>query len=336
MMEDKKPARPEAFAVTDAAGAFELRGLDRGKYELMAEHADRAPAVQKDVIGGTRGLTIPIAVGVELSGTVASRDGTIVPAYTLLVFRRQGVARELVTTRSVVDVGGRFAVRVPTGSYDLQAAASGWAPSAMTSVRAPSDGVRLAVTVGTTVRGTVVSAADGTPIAHARVTREAMSGGASALPANAGTLTRADGTFELRGLPAGTEQIDVIADNFHPRAESGLVATEGGELGPLALQLTPLTPGAEPKTDYVGIGISTAADGDDLLIQKVYPGGGAQAAGIVEGDHIVTVDGIPVSEIGEAASSVHIRGAAGTTLTLGLRRASGVVTIVVTRSHLQA
>jgi RNA polymerase sigma factor (sigma-70 family) len=335
-MMDKKPARPQAFAVSDASGAFELRGLDRDKYELKAEHRDRAPTTQKDIVGGTHGITLAISFGVQLDGAVVSADGAAIPAFTLLVFQRDGVARNLITTRSLVDVAGHFSVRVPPGRYELQAAAAGWAPSAMTGVNAPSTGVKLAVSLGATVRGRVVSAADGTPLAQARVMREGMYGGASALPSNSGTVTRADGTFELRGIPAGTAAITVVTDNFHPRIESGLVATDGGELGPLDLPLTPLAPGAEPKTDYVGIGISTAIDGDDLLIQKVIPGGGAQAAGVVDGDRIVSIDGVPVTELGEVGAVTRIRGLPNTTLALGLRRGGSVVTLIVTRSRLQA
>jgi RNA polymerase sigma-70 factor (ECF subfamily) len=333
---EHKPARPQGFTTSDASGAFELRGLDHSKYMIMAERADRAPTTMKEILGGAKGLIVPVSVGVELTGSVATPKGEPVPAYTLLVFKREGAARNMITTRSIVDVGGKFAVRLPTGSYDLQATAAGWAPSTLTAVAAPSTGVRLAVSVGATVRGKVVSVADGSPVAHARVHRDSIFGGASALPANTGTVTRADGTFELHGMPPGTEAIAVMADNFLPRIESGLVATEGGELGPLALQLTPFVPGMEIKTDYVGIGISTVVDGDDLVISKVYPGGGAQAAGIVDGDRIATIDGVPVSEIGEAAAVTHIRGAAGTTLALGLRRGPTVVTVVVTRGHLQA
>ena len=49
----------------------------------------------------------------------------------------------------------------------------------------------------------MVDATTGGPIAYARVMREARGGGASIEPANAGTVTRADGTFELTGIPAG-------------------------------------------------------------------------------------------------------------------------------------
>jgi len=49
----------------------------------------------------------------------------------------------------------------------------------------------------------VVSAKDSTPVPYARIMREARGGGASAQPANAGTVTRADGTFDLVGVTPG-------------------------------------------------------------------------------------------------------------------------------------
>jgi hypothetical protein len=55
-------------------------------------------------------------------------------------------------------------------------------------------------------------------------------GGASAQPANAGTVTRADGTFELTGIPPGSFSITVAAGGHHPRIEGGLVAAEAARV----------------------------------------------------------------------------------------------------------
>jgi len=325
--------RSKAYAVSDANGAFEVRGLDREKYELMAEQDPRAPFIQKDVVGGTHGVDIKMSFGAELSGTVTDADGKGLPSFTVVVYQRNGAARDVVSARSIVDADGHFSLRLPPGHYDLLAAATGWAPSAITPASAPSSGVKVALSEGATVRGRVVSAVDGTPLSHARVVRESIGGVASALPANVGTVTRTDGTFELRGVPAGAFSLAIGADRFDGRIESGLQAKDGAEVGPLDFQLRPA--GATPKTQYVGIGVEFTPDGDDLVISKVYPGGGAAAAGIVPGDHIASIDGMPVAELGEAAVVARIRGLPNTTLALGMRRAGSVVTLVITRARIE-
>ncbi|MGE5182486.1 MAG: sigma-70 family RNA polymerase sigma factor [Acidobacteriota bacterium] len=332
----RERTRSTSFAVSSADGTFELRGLDRGAYKLMAEAEDHAPAIRSGVSGGTHDVTLELSAGVQLAGKVVTSGGAPVPAFTLLVYRREGVARELVVARSVVDAGGRFDVRVAADAYELIASASGWAPSAPTQVTAPARDVSLTVTAGATLVGTVVSAADGHPLAHARVMREAPGGGASAQPANAGTVTRADGTFELSGIPPGPVSITIGAGDYDQKIESGMTAVDGGQLGPLTIALTPIAPGAAPKIDLVGIGVKMTSDGPDLLVQDVIPGGGAQAAGIVAGDRIVSVDGQSAVDLGMEGAISRIRGAEGTKVAIGLRRKDKIVTVLVTRTKIQA
>jgi len=167
------------------------------------------------------------------------------------------------------------------------------------------------------------------------VMREGGDGGASAQPANAGTVSRPDGTFELAGIPPGPFSITIGAGGYHPRIEGGLTATDGGTLGPLRIALARLAEGETPKLELVGIGTALTADGDALRVDKVFPGSGAEAAGIVEGDRIVAVDGIVVTQLGMDGSIGKIRGVEGTTIAISLRRAAGVVALVVERRKLR-
>jgi len=251
------------------------------------------------------------------------------------VMRREGAARELVVERSIVDASGRFEVRVRPGDYDLVASASGWAASKPTLASAGARDVELVVTAGATLRGTVVTADGASPIAYARVRRESREGGASAQPANAGTVTRSDGTFELTGIPPGPLSVFAAAGGFHPKIEAGMTASDGGTLGPLTIALVKLAPGEQPSLELVGIGIQFAADGDTLRVDRVIAGGGAAAAGIVAGDRIVAVDGLPASDLGVDGAVAEIRGVAGTTITVTLRRGEQLVPLVVERRKLR-
>jgi RNA polymerase sigma factor (sigma-70 family) len=331
------PVRAPAFAISGPDGAFTLAGLDRDRYDLDADADDRAPVELRAVPAGARGVTLTLGDGALLAGTVASSEGAPVPAFTLVVFRKRGAGRDEVLARSIVDGGGRFSVRVAPGDYQLIASASGWAPSEPTSATAggaPSK-IALIVTAGATLRGTVVSRSDGHGLPYARVMREARGGGASAQPANAGTVTRDDGSFELTGIPPGPLSITIGADAFHPRIEAGMTATDGASIGPVTIALTPLGPGEQPTLELVGIGVQLAPDGDALRVGMVVPGGGAEAAGIVVGDHVVAVDGTPVTELGVDGAVARIRGTPGTTVAIALRRGDRVVALVVERRALK-
>jgi RNA polymerase sigma factor (sigma-70 family) len=333
---DETTPRATAFATTAADGAFTLADLDRGPYDLAAHAEGFAPAERDKVPGGTRDVTLVLDGGKPISGRVSTTDHEPVPAYTLLVLRREGAVRDLVVARSVVEASGRFEVRVSPGDYDLVASASGWAPSAPTRAAAGARDVELVVTAGATLRGTIVAADNSSPIQYARVMREATDGGASAQPANAGTVTRSDGTFELTGIPPGRFSVRIGAGGFNPKIEAGLQASDGATLGPLTIPLARLAPGEQPSLELVGIGVAMAADGDALRVNQVFPGSGAAQAGIVVGDHIVAVDGAPASELGVEGAVAKIRGVAGTTVSVTLRRGDQLVTLVVERRKLKA
>ena len=247
---------------------------------VSGEVEDQAP-VTRTVNGGATDVTLTIEPGVLVSGTVATATEDPVPSFTLTVFRRDGASRELEIARSIVEPGGRFDVHLRPGDVELIATArSGLAPSEpvhVTAKVAVTD-VKLVVSAGGTLRGAVIDASSAAPIPFARVMREARGGGASAQPANAGTVTRADGTFELTGIPAGPVSITIGADSYHPKIEGGMTVRDGETLGPISLRLTPLADGEQPTLELVGIGVKLTPDGDALRVDLVIPNSGAAAA----------------------------------------------------------
>ena len=334
---DDKPGstavRATAFAVSADDGTFILDHLDRGPYTLVATAEDRAPVEQPHVMGGAHNVTLVLDAGLPIEGVVVTPEGNPVPAYTLLVERRTGLVRETVVERSIVDARGRFAVRVGKGSFELRVYAHGWATSPPVPVRAGAKDVKIVLAKGATLRGVVVDAQTGAPIAHAHVAREGDSGGASAQPANAGTLTREDGSFVLAGIPPGPFSLSIEAADYNPRLEAGLAATDGKELGPLRIALQKLAPGEQPKIELVGIGVKMSADDEVLRVDMVVPDSGAADAGIVVGDRITGIDGIPVTTLGLDGAVTRIRGLPGTTVSVTVQR--GGRTFVVTRKPLR-
>lgn len=192
------------------------------------------------------------------------------------------------------------------------------------------------VTAGGTIKGTVRSSLDGSPVPYARVQEESQLGGASAAPANIGTVTRTDGSFELNGVSPGPVSLSIAADSFHARIEGGLVIADGDSLGPLDLTLTPLAPGETPGIEVVGIGVALAVERGGLRVERVIDNSGAQAAGIVVGDLITAVDDAPVSTLGMEGALAKIRGVAGTSVAITLQRQGGNVTLDVQRRPIKA
>jgi hypothetical protein len=311
------PPRATTFATSGADGRFALDHLDRHMYVVEGELEGRASSRLR-VAGATANVKLVLGAA---------------------VYRRDGAARRGEIARSIVDPLGHFDVRVAAGDFDLVATAAGWAPSSPLHVAvgdAGASALEIVVRAGVTVRGTVRNAATGQPVPYARVMRETTSAGASAQPSNVGTVTRADGSFELTGLPSGPVSLTIGADSYHPKIEGGLAGKDGDTLGPLAIALTPLAPGEEPTLELVGIGAQLTATVDGLIVQRVIDGGGAQAAGIIAGDLVVTVDGADVKELGLEGSLAKIRGVEGTTVAIGVKRGDQVVTIVCTRAKLNA
>ena len=83
------------------------------------------------------------------------------------------------------------------------------------------------------------------------------------------------------------------------------------------------------------IGVTLVADGDALRVTRVIPGGGAEAAGIVVGDRVTAIDGLPVAPLGVDGAVSKIRGVEGTTITVTVRRGDQRVQLIVTRRKLK-
>jgi carboxyl-terminal processing protease len=115
-----------------------------------------------------------------------------------------------------------------------------------------------------------------------------------------------------------------------------MTASDGATIGPMTIGLTALREGEEPKVELVGIGTALTADGDSLRVNQVFPGSGAEAAGIVVGDHVIAVDGLPVGPLGIDGAIARIRGVVGTTVSITLRRGDQTLQLVVERRKLKA
>ncbi len=95
--------------------------------------------------------------------------------------------------------------------------------------------------------------------------------------------------------------------------------------------------GEEHSGAYVGIGVSMQQDTQSgaLTVTKVNRNGPAATAGIQVGDVFFSVDGVPVSELGQDGTVSAVRGTEGTDVTITVLRDGEPMTFCVTRAAVQ-
>lgn len=324
------PLRP--VATTDEAGRFSLEDLPEEQYTVIARYEDLAPARAPDVKVGTQDLTLTLSAGAALRGAVRDeKSGAPVASFTIVVAAKRGpLEREAVATEAVLDASGRYEVSgLAPGEYIVMAAAHGFAPSPDVAFTVPDPAadppaVDIKLTRGGRVTGVVVEEGSKRPIEGARVSVEGRAGpGPQTASVLASITTDAAGKFEMQGLGAGLQSITIVAEGHHGRIVSGLAVTEGGDVGPITVELAKTEEGEEPKIELTGIGAVLSPKDDALVIENVLPGGGAQEAGLGAGDALLAIDGAVIVDIGFEAAVQRIRGPEGSRVDLLVRRAAG-------------
>lgn len=319
-------------ATTDEAGRFSLEDLSEDQYTVLAHYEELVPARAQGVRVGTQDLTLTLSAGAALRGTVRDEKGDApVASFTIVVGARRGpLERDVIATKAVLDASGHYEVNgLAPGEYTVMAAAHGFAPSPDATFTVPDPAadppdVNIKLTRGGRVTGVVVEEGTKKPIEGARVSVEGRAGpGPQAASVLASITTDAAGKFEMQGLGAGLQSITVVAEGHHGRIVSGLAVTEGGDVGPVTVELAKTEEGEEPRIELTGIGAVLSPKGDALVIGEVLPGGGAREAGIVPGDALLAIDGAVIVDIGFEAAIQRIRGPEGSRVDLLVRRAAG-------------
>ena len=88
---------------------------------------------------------------------------------------------------------------------------------------------------------------------------------------------------------------------------------------------------------FGGIGVMVEYNDADesIMVNTVYPGSPAEAAGIKVGDFILAVDGKTVEEVGYLNAVNYVRGEIGTKVEITLLRGEETVTVVATRAEVE-
>lgn len=191
---------------TDADGRFRFEGLPEGKVTITASHPDFLDG-SKDVASDTEQVDITLSIGGSIAGMVVGRDGRA-PAAGAEVFldplgESSGGWMGGAGEPSRADAAGNFLFgHLRPGRYRVRAEApAGKAPpkEVVLTENQRLDGVMLALTGGTAVRGTVTGLPAGS-LGGIRIS-------ASARDYSDMTTTDEAGRFLLRDVPAGSLRI---------------------------------------------------------------------------------------------------------------------------------
>lgn len=207
---------------TDAQGAFRLDRLPEAIFALSATAPSFLQRWIEGVATGGEELVVVLARGARVMGQVVRKsDGGSVerPVVRAVGFKNQATAE--------VKAGpdGRFTLTsILPGDYIVVALAKGFAPgqSAPFTVGADGvvEGVRVELSMGGTLRGTVLEEPSRRPVAKAQITVTGLSrpDRASAFLAGMKTPSSAvsgdDGRFELTLLAVGQTTVEVRHESF--------------------------------------------------------------------------------------------------------------------------
>lgn len=336
---------PPLEATTDDRGRFVLEGADAGSYRLVVTAAGFARLVHERVESGTEDLVLHLAHEGRI--VVRARDAAThapVPALTVVITRAIGpLAEETLAIESSYDAEGQLEIGgLPPGPCAVLATSPGYALSApvraVISASSEPAHVEIELDRGGTITGRVVSEEGRGALEGARATLEgAIGSGASAVPLESSALTDAEGRFTLAGVPPGVRSVAIWAADHHGRLRSGLVVARGETLDLGEIDLAPVGEGERPQLELAGIGAVLSAEGDAMVIGRVIEGGGAAERGLVPGDAILEVEGVPVVDLGFAGTIERIRGPEGTEVRLRVRREDGSIEqIAVPRRRVRA
>lgn len=227
-----------ASVTTDAEGAFEIKSIEPGGYDLTASlrgYADSAAVTVNCAAGETTdGIEILLPAGVDVAGRVIEKaTGAGVPGAVVWSVRADAGLGGFTATdftggtpqapasaiSATSDADGRFVLEgLSPGKITLEVRVADHAPATAPGVTAPSTDVVVSVTGGGFVAGRVTGA-DGASVGGATVMMMRGMMGQGARQAK----TDADGEYRFERLPAGAYQI-MLLDPTSPMMSSGMAS----------------------------------------------------------------------------------------------------------------
>lgn len=266
---------------SDKDGAFSLRDLSVGTYELIAT-STRA-AVTARVTAGTKNLTLRLQAFGSVEGSI---EGFSEPVELTLQGWR--------VSRKVVVNGAAF--RIPDlmpGRYQLTARGTTVAAFASVDVR---ESATTKVAIGPRQMGTIegiVNGEDGKPVAGVSCTVDDESGAATRH-----ATSDAMGRFDLERVNAGEVGISCNLPIARRREPATIVTVVANQTNRVSITLKP----ADTRELRLGLTFATAVD--EVIVSAVTPGGPGDRAGVRVGDIVETLDGHVIEGSAEWAENI--------------------------------
>jgi hypothetical protein len=328
-----RPDDEELAAVTDEAGRFELPTRAAGCV-AFATHFDFEPSAKRELAAGD-GNRLELGAPGSIAGTVVDESGRPLAHFVVAIESfepahgptrgRRGFSRVF------DDPSGRFELEsLQSGTYVLTASAPQHPPVRSDAIELGSGeaarGVRIVLHRGALLEGRITDAQTRGPVAGAKVVLDSvtMGRGDAIGPATAD----ADGHYQLDGVPQGPFSIRVTAEGYTSRVLAGITARGKASI----TEDVELTAGAEGGTEFSGIGAQLAVQPQGIIISRVIPGGGAEAAGIEAGDVLVRIDGLDARGLSMPEAVQRLRGPEGTRVRVRVERDGTELEVLIERT----
>ena len=341
-----RATRESPFWTSDINGHFSLTGLAGERFTVTARSGE-GEAQLRGVKAGSEDLILVLTTsGIE--GVARDAYGQRLGDFTLAAIPTSPSGRERPTapgrprSQRFVSAEGRFHLPLLPGLYELKVASPGMRGVSIEGVDVRPNRLEhldLELPAGMDLSGDILSAEDGSPVAHAIVASHPhlLTAFGRAAPVSDGSWTMSDetGAFTLTGLvPDAPISLFVDAPGFEPkvhRLDPPVTARP-------RIRLTPksASDNQDSAPDAIaGIGLSLSPREGRLFVGSVLPFGPAQAAGVQVGDELLRVDGQVLSGSPLSAAINAIRGPVGSAVTLTLERQGTTFDIAIPRVEIR-
>jgi hypothetical protein len=296
-----------ATSATDDKGAFALRDLAAGEYEVRARKAGFSDEALSGIAVPSPAEAPPVKLTLERAGVLRGRvvEDNGRPAKGATVMLRDTGAATAPT--AVAGEDGTFAITgLPAGVYGAQARLGVFVSEVEDGIELPAGAeafIDLQLAASAVLAGSVVDRATGQPAASARLIFDPGVLG----PAGETVPVGADGAFSVAGLRPGSVRVIAEAPGFVPASGLGQA---GGVALVIQLDRAATLSGVvldEAGDPVAGAELEVLAEGIELA--DTFAGGIALAAGDNLGVTVGAVPKIPIS--GSAVPMTLVGGAVG-------------------------
>lgn len=315
---------------TDADGTFRFEGVSDGVLTVEAEgpagSAVTTARASEEVV-----LELRPSV---LQGLVTDERGHPITDFTVELRPKGGGATR---SHSALSPTGDFRFEVPPGEYTVSATAPGYGEPAEAPLIRVGGGevfVRLSLSTAVELKGRVVDASTQEPLAGVEVAVNRMGRDRRRFAGRWATVTTgSDGTFALGAV--ATQAVLALRKAGYLSLWAPIERVPRDADGRLVLALRPGTPRTRSFEPYEGIGAQLTEQGKSVQVFVTFEGSPAQAAGLLPGDEILSVNGESVEGLPVGQVVQRILGPAGTVVRLTVRRNGVVLDFLVRRRAIQ-